>query len=255
MSTAASAAPAHPTDPPRGTVDRLVDATAGRLAGPAFALGSLVRRARVFHPRGRTFTAHVQIRGDHRFAGTVLGRAATHDGVVRFSRGAGLPEPMPDLLGLALRLHLTGSGHGPEDAQDVLMISSWPAPVSRHVLVPSRDYGRTYYSTLTPFRVGGETVLLGARPDHLGETGPLERLDALEEAAAGDWVRFELVTATPLGPWTAVGTVVLGGPVPDDAGEALRYTPFHRAGGIEPVGVVNDLRRRAYADSQAARPS
>lgn len=242
-------------DPPRGAVDRLVDATVGRLAGPAFGLGSLVRRARVFHPRGRTFTARVQIRGDHRFAGTVLGRAATHDGLVRFSRGAGLPEPMPDLLGLALRLHLSGAGHGPEDVQDVLMISSAPAPLWRHVLVPSRDYGDTSYSTLTPFRVGGETVLLGARPEQTGPARSLVTLDALEAAVAGDRIRFELATATPLGPWTPVGTVALGGPVPDEAGEGLRYTPFHRAGGIEPVGVVNDLRRRAYADSQAARPS
>jgi hypothetical protein len=49
--------------------------------------------------------------------------------------------------------------------------------------------------------------------------------------------------------------VELGPPVPDAQGERVRYTPFHRAGSLEPVGAVNALRRRAYADSAAARPS
>ncbi len=47
----------------------------------------------------------------------------------------------------------------------------------------------------------------------------------------------------------------LGPSVPDARGERVRHTPFHDAGGVEPVGAVNALRRRAYADSEAARPS
>jgi hypothetical protein len=228
-------------------VDRLVDTTAGRVAGPAFGIGSFLRRARVFHPRGRSFPARVRIPGDPRFAGTVLGRAGVHDGVVRFSRGAGVPEPLPDVLGLAVRLELA------EGPQDMLLVSSAAAPVARHAILPARDYGATHYSSITPFRVGGTTAVLGARAEHVGPPRPLERLAQLEDALGA--VRFRILVAEPTGPWTTAGVVELGPPVPDAHGERVRYTPFHRAGGLEPVGAVNALRRRAYADSQAARPS
>jgi hypothetical protein len=228
-------------------VDRLVDASAGRLVGPAFALGSFLRRARVFHPRGRSFTARVHCAGDPRLGGTVFGTPGLHDGVVRFSRGAGVPEPLPDVLGLALRLDLAA---GP---QDLLLVSSAPAPLARHAILPARDYGATHYSSITPFRLGDSTLVLGARPLRLGTPRPLERLDALQ-ADAGR-LRFDLLVADPLGPWTTVGEVELGSVVPDARGERVRHTPFHDAGGIRPVGAVNALRRRAYADSQAARPS
>lgn len=228
-------------------VDRLVDTTAGRVVGPAFGLGSFLRRARVFHPRGRSFPARLSVPGDPRFAGTVFGAAGLHDGVVRFSRGAGVPEPLPDVLGLALRLDLD------EGPQDLLLVSSASAPVARHAILPARDYGAAHYSSITPFRLGGTTAVLGARAEHVGARRPLERLAQLEDAV--DVVRVRLLVAEPAGPWTTAGIVELGPPVPDARGERVRYTPFHRAGGLEPVGAVNALRRRAYADSQAARPS
>jgi len=237
-----------PPAPPRGPVHRVLDATVGRLVGPPFGVASFVRRARVFHPRGRTFEVTVQIAGDPVGEGTVLGRRATHTGRVRLSRGAGVPEPLPDLLGLALRLDLPG---GP---QDLLLISSRPAPGARQLLVPARDYGGALYSSISLFRVGGRSVVLGARPARDTAHGPLERLDDVA-AAAQRGLRFDLLVATPLGPWETVGSVELRGVVPDDRGERLRFSPYHRSGGIEPVGLANVVRRRAYADSQAGRPS
>lgn len=230
-------------------VDRLVDATAGRVAGPAFGLGSFLRRARVFHPRGRSFTARVRCSGDPRLVGTVLGRPGVHGGTVRLSRGAGVPEPLPDLLGLALRLDLA------EGPQDLLLISSAPAPVARHALVPARDYGGAHYSSITTFGVGTTTVVLGAVPVHTGPPRRLERLQAVSEAVEAGRLGLTILVAEPFGGWSAVADVELTGPVPDDRGERVRYTPFHAAGGIEPTGPVNALRRRAYADSQVARPS
>lgn len=229
--------------------ERLVDGTAGRVVGPAFGLASFLRRARVFHPHGRSFRARVHCQGETRLAGTVFGQEASHDGVVRLSRGAGLPEPLPDVLGLALRLDLAD---GP---QDLLLVSSAPAPLARHAILPARDYGDVFSSSITPFRVGAATVLLGARPVWNGRPEPLERLRDVSAAVAGRRLEFTLLVATTSGPWTAVADVELTGPVPATRGEHLRYTPFHDAGGVEPVGAVNALRRRAYADSQAARPS
>jgi hypothetical protein len=229
--------------------DRLVDSTAGRVVGPAFGLASFVRRARVFHPHGRSFAARVHCPGDRSLAGTVLGAEGVHEGVVRLSRGAGLAEPLPDVLGFALRLDL------PAGPQDLLLVSSAPAPVARHAILPARDYGDVFYSSITPFRAGRRTVLLGARPVWNGDPGPLERLRHVSGAVAHRRLEFTLLAASARGRWTAVADVELTGPVPAVRGERVRHTPFHDAGGLEPVGAVNALRRRAYADSQAARPS
>jgi hypothetical protein len=236
----------HPPDPPPGPVDRFLDATAGRLVGPAFGVGSFVRRARVFHPRGRTFAVTVDVAGDASFAGTVFGERATHQGLLRLSRGAGVPEPLPDLLGLALRIDL------PAGPQDLLLISSAPAPGARHVLLPARDYAGTHYSSISVFRLAGQSVVLGARPTE--GHGSLAHLDEVADAARRG-LRIDLLVAPPLGPWTTVGTVTVHDPVDAERSERLRFTPFHRAGGVEPVGLTNVVRRRAYADSQAARPS
>ncbi|CAA9248472.1 MAG: hypothetical protein AVDCRST_MAG54-1865 [uncultured Actinomycetospora sp.] len=235
-----------PPAPPAGPVDRLLDATAGRLVGPAFGLGSFVRRARVFHPRGRTFAVTVDVPGDESWAGTVFGERASHHGLLRLSRGAGVPEPLPDLLGRALRVDLAAG------AQDLLLLSSAPAPGTRHVLVPARDYAGTHYSSISVFRLAGQTVVLGARAAE--GHGPLARLDEVSDAARRG-LHIDLLVATPLGPWTTVGTVTVHDPVPAEQSERLRFTPFHRAGGLEPVGLTNVVRRRAYADSQAARPT
>src|SRR4029450_7999147 len=46
---------------------------------------------------------------------------ATHQALLRFSRGAGLPEPLPDALGVAIKLP---DAHGPGVDQDLLLTSS-----------------------------------------------------------------------------------------------------------------------------------
>jgi hypothetical protein len=33
--------------------------------------------------------------------------------------------------------------------------------------------------------------------------------------------------------------------------EALRFDPYHHSGGLAPIGMLNAVRRRSYAASQA----
>jgi hypothetical protein len=82
-----------------------------------------LRRGRALHPVGVGYHARLEITpGARRWAGArLLVPGARYDAVVRFSRGAGLPEPLPDALGVAVRLP---DAYGPGRAQDFLVTSS-----------------------------------------------------------------------------------------------------------------------------------
>src|SRR4051812_32261877 len=112
-------------------------------AGALFGAISVVRRARSLHPDGLAFAAT--------FRSPLLGDG---EGVVRFSRGAGLPRPLPGGLGIALG----GGGQGGVVAR------SGPAPGARHLLVPAGHFARRTFSSVLPFEVGGRTLVLGAEP-------------------------------------------------------------------------------------------
>jgi hypothetical protein len=58
---------------------------------------------------------------------------AAHAALLRFSRGAGLPEPLPDALGVAIKLP---DAHGPSADQDLLLTSSSDRPLLRRLLLP-----------------------------------------------------------------------------------------------------------------------
>ena len=199
-------------------------------SGAVFGGLSAIRRARIFHPRGTARLATVTIdAGDHPLR--VL--AGTHDAIVRTSRGVGLPAPVPDFHGVAIKVL---NAHGAGAHQDLLLVSSAAPMGARHLLVPViEQLGEPRYSSLVRYRnATGERFLVGAAPD-------------------GD-DRLVLSSATVRSPWTVVGTVELGDDLDDTAGDALRFSPWHTGGGLTPIGLVNRLRRGAYAGSQAARP-
>jgi len=238
---------------PSRAAARVSDTVAGPLAAGVFGTLSAVRRRRIFHPYGRAFDATVDLVGLADLAPSVLASAGRHRAIVRLSRGAGLPEPLPDFLGVAIRLLDVGDRPGAH--QDLLLVSSGVAPVLRHTLVPMTDFGRAHYSSVLPEQAGGTTVVLGLRPVWSGEPGPGARLDDVADAMTAARLTFELEVATPGGEWRDAGRVEVGAPRAEPESESLRFNPFNDAGGVEPVGALNGLRRRAYAASQAVRPT
>lgn len=186
--------------------------------------GTALRGARVFHPHGTTHTCRVVADGldpDARWGADLLDRAAEHEGVVRISRGAGLPRPLPDVEGLALRLPGLGVDGGP---LDLLVNSAW-----RYAFVPSA-VSRTW-SAVLPHRTGaGRLVLVGARPRPGGFT--------------------LLASAPPVGRWLPWGRIELG-EVRD--GERLRFRPTLGAPDLVPVALFRALRGRSYGVSQDLR--
>lgn len=233
---------------PAGAATPLIEATAGAASSVVFGLASFVRRARVFHPDGVAFSATVDIEGG--LGSVAKGR---HDAVVRFSRGAGLPESLPDILGLAIRLV---DVHGPGLHQDLLLVTSGSRPGLRHALVPGRSFGHGRWSSLLPYEIAGRRrVVFGARP----ATPALDRARRLDDlrgiVADGAAVRFVLEVAETSGGWDEVGTLTIARVLTEDENEALRFNPANTGGGIAPIGVLQTVRRRAYLGSQRGRPA
>jgi hypothetical protein len=188
-------------------------------AATALGLGTALRGARVFHPHGETHVCTVVVAGGA-FGASLLDDPGEHDGFVRFSRGAGLPQPLPDVDGFALRLPGLGVDGEP---LDILVNSAW-----RYAFVPSA-ISRTW-SAVLPHRTGtGQLVLLGARPAKTG---------------------FTLLAASPLGVWRPWGRLELGEPVD---GEELRFRPERGAPDLRPIALFRTLRSWAYDASQAGR--
>ena len=112
-----------PARGPRGTRVRCVVTDLARAAGRLVAvpLGAVARRrhGRPMHPRGAVFDAVLDRTGSLPPWGVPwLDEPAREDVVVRLSRGAGLPAPLPDLLGLAVRVP------GDDDPVDLLLTSA-----------------------------------------------------------------------------------------------------------------------------------
>ncbi len=194
----------------------------------SLALGTAVRRARVFHPRGRAFTGTVRTDGGGSWGAGILDEAGDHRAVVRVSRGVGLPEPLPDVLGLAIRLDGLGRDGEP---LDLLVNTSGGPPVLRHLFLPAPLAGT--FSSVLPYRTGsGRLVLLGARRDGDG---------------------WELLAASLAGPWKRWGRLTLGAAVPDVESEQLRFRPTVGADDLQPVELFRAVRDRSYRQSQALR--
>ncbi|MGY1708456.1 hypothetical protein ACI8AC_02990 [Geodermatophilus sp. SYSU D00758] len=197
----------------------------------ALALGTALRGARVVHPRGRAHTGVVVTDGGGSWGARVLDEAGRHEVVVRVSRAVGLPEPLPDVVGLAIRFDGQGGDGGP---LDVLVTTAGSPPGLRHVFLPE-PLGRTF-SAVLPHRTGsGRLVVLGARRDATG---------------AG----WDLLAAPVAGRWRRWGGLTLGAALPDPDAEGLRFRPTVGADDLQPVALFRAVRARSYRESQARRP-
>jgi len=224
---------------------------AGYGLGAVLAGVAGLRGGKAVHPAGVVHRARLVIDGEGAAprGSTLLDEPAAWPVIVRFSRSVGLPRPLPDLLGMSLRVL---DAYGPDRHQDVLMVSSVDLPVLHHIFVPAGDVQQRPYSSSLPYRVGEESVILGVTPDPRSPrpTGS-DELERLDRAAATGLLRFGFAVAPIGGRFRRVGTLEVGERLPDTL-DALRYNPFNCGGGLEPAGWLNRLRDYAYPLSQAA---
>ena len=201
------------------------------------------RGRRAFHPHGVGFAGELE-RLD---GGADLPAEIDGEAIVRLSRSLGAPEWLPDPCGLALRVP---DAYGPGCHQDLLLASSGQAPLARHLLLPSRGFCDRAYSSILPYRLAGETVVVLALPNRGRGAGPL--LAELRERDRGE-LEFELATASLRGAPRPVARLRLGSRLPAALTERLGFDPCNSGGGLEPVGPLNRLRGPSYSASQIGR--
>jgi hypothetical protein len=233
---------------------------AAAAAAPAPAAGfyalATLRRRRSLHPGGVGYQGQLVVRDDGSDrAGVPLFRpGAAHPALLRFSR-AGLPEPLPDALGVAIKLP---DAHGRGADQDLLLTSSADRPLLRRLLFPARSFVRGAFSTALPYDLGGERVVLLLVPvltRSRRHRGGVARGGSLAElrAAADDALGFELRAAGTFGRSQPLATLSVGQPLPTEQTEALRFNPWTTGPGIHPSGWLNLLRDAVYRASQRGR--
>ena len=268
---------------------------AADLAGHGFAAVfraiKAVRPVRPIHPRGISLVGELNLTGAAGRAAAGLPAASgiawlddagTRQVRGRFSRSVGLPESLPDILGLALRTSgasgdtgAAGAGDS-ADAGDVLFASTgWGVP-GRFMLLPKLDVGSAKFTTLMPYKGANGPVLLGLRTVSLPgrATGRADTGGNFKESlATGDWT-LALHYATPAGRWVQAGLLHLRAAAhdaghtdttktegadtvsteTDGADTAIRFDPLkHPLPGAGTYPWARRLRERSYR--AARRPS
>jgi hypothetical protein len=224
---------------------------AGVTIGVGLAAVAALRRGKPVHPHGAVYAASLHVLGAPAApsAAELLATPGEHAAIVRFSRSIGLPRPLPDLLGMSIRvLHAYGSGRH----QDFLLVTSVDLPVLHHVFVPAGDVQQRPYSSSLPYCAGGETFLIGTLPRAASPrpTGS-DEMNRLRRAAATGRLAFDLAVAPLRGRFRTVAGLHIGAALPRDA-DALRFSPFNSGGGLCATGLLNRMRKPAYTLSQAA---
>lgn len=234
-----------------GHPEAMPSLTSAGQAAAAGIFGTLARLTggRPLHPAGIAFRARLVVGGHALHGSELFGSASERRAVVRFSRGFGLPEPLPEILSIAIKVP---DAYGPGRDQDLLLTATGERPILRHVFSGGRSHLDRTYSTVFRFAVGGERVLFGAVPERAGARGG-EDLDELAIAAAAGGLAFDVRAATPLGPWRTIARLEVFERLAEGDELALRFNSDNAGGGIAPVGAINRIRGAAYAASVKGR--
>ena len=214
---------------------------------------SRLRGARFFHPEGVAYTATVTVpRALKDYKGVpLLDHRADYAAIVRFSRATGVPEPLPDILGLAISItDLYGRGRH----QDFLLATSADAPLLHHALLPApRGFFGSSFSSILPYRFGPKIRLVGAEPASEPERYRRGALAQLVDTAERGDLAFRLTLAPIGGRAAPVADIRVGERLPDELADRLAFTPWNTGDAIRPTGPLMGLRRSAYRGSQRGR--
>ncbi len=209
---------------------RASDAAGSVLGVGARTLGAVRPARKPLHPVGRVVVGRLRRRGlDPPTGVAFLDSAGDEPVVVRESRSIGLPESLPDIHGLAVRVTNPDGSPG-----DLLLATTGWGRLTRFVLTVSRAaYGRPM-TTLFPYQTAAGPVLLGARSDHPGVV--------------------ELACAIGGGPWRPFAELAISR---DDAPDPpLSFDPVvNQIPGLDQYPVVMRLREPAYRSARRSRDS
>lgn len=209
---------------------RTASSTGGQVLRVATGLVSVRPADKPLHPRGSLRTGTLHRFGAAETTGVAwLDHAGRDDVVVRLSRAVGLPSPVPDIFGLAVRVPAGDDTYG-----DLLFATTGLGRLTRFTLTPARSAGGRPMTTLLPYRTPAGPVVLSAvlEDDHL--------ITLSWALGAGAWHRFaELaLDETPAG----------------DGDREPSFDPIRNAlPGLENYAWVRRLREPSYLTARHAR--
>lgn len=204
------------------------DAGGALLAAGTRTLGAVRPASKPLHPAGRVVAGQLHRRGLRSRTGVAfLDEPGDQDVVVRESRAIGLPEPLPDIHGLAIRVTNRDGSPG-----DLLLATTGWGRLTRFVLTASRTtYGRPM-TTLLPYRTPDGPVLLGARSESPGIV--------------------ELACAVGGGRWRQFAELSVSRESAPD--QEISFDPvLNQVTGLEQYPAVLRLREPAYSSARRSR--
>lgn len=242
-------------------VTELAGLATGAAIAPLFGVGSLLRRARFFHPEGACYDAEVSpLTTPTEYK--PLQRRLCGRALLRLSSAWWRDEKeWPDVLGCAVRF---GAVESPEVAPDETVQDILFATIPYPILTPLgplftqvHDFFANTYWGVAPFELD-EVGLVRLRlvPQPLAPSSKLSRQEKLDEAVAARTAAMEvwIRPLSPAGEWVPLVEIRLHKKRALNQ-EALHFSPFHTGCGIKPRGFVHAMRRPVYALSQILRPT
>lgn len=192
----------------------------GRAVDLVVLAASAVRGERIIHAKGTAYSGELILLPEAGSLDVPLVRGPR--ALVRFSRGAGLPDVLPDVLGIAIRIpDADGAGR----PQDLMLATGGGSPLLRRLLVPRRHYRTSTYTSLVAYEVGGQDLIVAALPD------------------GGD---FLLATAGGSSGWTPFARLHIGAALPAEQSRRLSFSVTNDAGGLRVGGRWRAARLGAY---------
>lgn len=218
----------------------------GYLLGVVTLIMSFLRQARMFHPRGLLYEAHVESVNFYPHA------------LVRLSSAWWKKREWPDVLGIAIRFSpeaALGVIADPKD-QDLLFASFsrwWLTPLGPF-LTNYRDYFANHFYTVAPFRYKNQINTYRIKPK-IKTLIQGKRSERVTQAVlSGEAVFILQEKNDPSTAWRDVAKIKLIRRLHFDQ-ERLRFNPFQNGLGIRPSGFLQHLRIGAYRMGQVGRPN
>jgi hypothetical protein len=211
-------------------------ALAGVGLGVATGTVAALRHDRPMHALGRTYHARLERTGSPGQPSGVawIDERRDQTGLVRFSRGAGLPDRFPDVHGVAIRVEEPGG------YSDLLLSSSGLRGLARFALVPRRSPLGGPSGSLMPFRaphgpllIAAEPVAADARDAGRAAAGSRDVARRPGQAVEADLTgtRWRLLWSGLTGPWQPFAVLIVG----EDAGPTVDSgTRFHPVSATPP---------------------
>jgi hypothetical protein len=214
--------PLHP-------LTRTASDAAGALLGIGTRLLAAVRPTRKpLHPAGRVVTARLRRHGLTPSTGIAFIDDSGEQAVlVRQSRAIGLPEPLPDIHGLAIRVTNPDGTPG-----DLLLATTGWGRLTRFLLTASRSAWGRPMTTLLPYETVSGPMLIGARCARPGVV--------------------DLACAVGAGPWRSFAELSIS--TDEGSDPTVSFDPVaHQVTGLDQYAAVVRLREPAYRSARDSR--